>query len=217
MRSTLVVGIMVVAGVAAADPFASPALHAPNEDAYVTHRSPPMSDSGMWIDLGVNATRLDGGNGLLYRGDFGRFAPMVQVDRTFYIGGELDIGSMTAVIGPTNNAARTTTNQPMELDTSGTLAVGKLVGGARVTAGPFSGAVELAPGIRYIELPSTYGSSINIKTEGVLEARGRVDLWANPVLTIGGIVGADLAHHSDVMVGLQLGLHFERSERQPRY
>lgn len=172
---------------------------------------PTASASGMWIDLGVDAMRIDGGNGLLYRGDFGRFAPMLQVDRTFYIGAELDIGSMTAVVGPTNNAARTTTNQPMELDTSGTLAVGKLVGGARVIAGAFSGAVELAPGIRYIELPAAYGSSLNLKTESVLEARGRVDLWATPVFTIGGIVGVDLAHTTDVMVGLQLGLHFDRA------
>jgi len=207
MRSMLVVGFLMVAGVATAEPM---------EDAYIARQSPRVSYSGMWVDFGVNATRIDGGNGLLYRGDFGRFAPMMQVNRTFYIGGELDIGSMTAVIGPTNNAVRTTTNQPMELQTSGALAVGKFVAGARVTAGPVAGAIELAPGIRYIELPSNHGSFIDIKTEGVLEARGRLDLWATRVLTVGGIVGADLAHHSDVMVGLQLGLHFERTNLRSR-
>jgi hypothetical protein len=210
MRSSAFGVILVVVGLgsASAEPMA---------DAYIARQGSRASASGMWVDVGIDAMRIDGGNGLLYRGDFGRFAPMLQVDRTFYIGGEIDIGSMTAVVGRTNNAARTTTNQPMELDTSGTLAVGKLVGGARVTAGSFAAAVELAPGIRYIELPAAYGSSIDLKTESVLEARARVDLWATPVFTIGGIVGADLAHRSDVMFGIQVGMHFERNDLRSRY
>lgn len=190
MRNALGVGIMLVAGVAAADP----------------------SYGGMWVDFGVEATRLDGGNGLLYRGEVGRFAPMVQLDRTFYIGGELDIGSMTAVVGPTDRAARSSTGEPMELDHAGTLAAGTFVAGARVLAGQFAGAIELAPGVRYIELPTAVGASLDIKTEAMLEVRGRLELWATQHVTVGAIVGVDLAHTTDVMVGLQLGLHFDRCD-----
>jgi hypothetical protein len=200
MRSMLISGMMLVAGVTAADPMS------------IARERAARSDGGMWIDFGVDATRLDGGNGLVYRGEFGRFAPMMQIDRTFYIGGELDIGAMTAVVGQTGQAARSSVGVPMELDHAGTVAAGKFVAGARISAGAFAGAIELAPGVRYIELPTSVGASLNVKTEPLLEVRGRLDLWATQNATVGAIVGADLAHTTDVMVGLQLGLHFDRCD-----
>ncbi len=206
MRSSVIAAVLLVCAVASADP---------SDDIYlVRHQEPRIQEGGMFVDFGVNATKIDGGDGLIYRGEFARFAPQIALNRSFYIGGEIDIGQMDAVVGTTNNAARSTMATPMgELEKTGTLAAGKFVAGARMNAGIITGAVELAPGVRYIELPTDYGANLLVKTEAVMEVRGRLDLWALNNFTVGGIVGADLAHTTDVMVGLQLGLHFDRCTR----
>ena len=56
----------------------------------------PPSTSGMWLDFGVSATRIDPGDGQTYRGQYVRFAPMTTIKNGLYLGAEIDIGSFDA-------------------------------------------------------------------------------------------------------------------------
>ena len=187
----------------------------PSEAVVIAPPPPLLSTSGMWLDFGVSATRVDPGDGQTYRGQYVRFAPMTTIKNGLYLGAEIDIGSFDAnqpVVA--DSAARgegsSGTGTTMATDNSGMLAAAKLVAGVRMMAGSFSGGVELAGGIRYAtitandSLMSTYSSDA-----GVFEARGRLDLWLSPHLTVGALAGTDLARRDEVTFGLDLGFHFE--------
>jgi hypothetical protein len=54
---------------------------------------------------------------------------------------------------------------------------------------------------------SSYPTQADMKTDGLLEARARVDVWLAPWFTIGGSVGASLIEEGSWMAGLYLGFH----------
>jgi len=203
MRNSLAMLFVAgAAGVASAQP----------SEALVIAPAAPASASGMWIDFGAGATRLDPGNGQTYRGEYVRFAPQVTLSRVLYFGAELDIGSFDASEGPTNpSAARgdssTGGGMPMTTQIDGQLGAAKLVGGARLMAGAFSGGLELAAGVRYTTL--TEGTASNSVGTGVVEARGRLDVWLTPHVTVGALAGTDLARRDEATFALNVGFHFE--------
>jgi len=204
MRNTLVVLLVAgAAGVASAQP----------SEALVLAPPAPPSTSGMWLDFGAGATRIDPGNGQTYRGEYVRFAPQVTLNRMFYLGAEIDIGSFDASLGPSNaTAARGDTTggtMPMGEKIDGELAAAKLVGGARLMAGAFSGGLELAAGVRYTTLTSEPGIASNSQGMGIVEARGRLDVWLTPHVTVGALAGSDIVRRDEATFALNFGFHFE--------
>lgn len=204
MRSSL--AILLVAGgvgVASAQP----------SEALVLAPPAPSAMSGMWLDFGVGATRIDPGDGNTYRGNYVRFAPQTTINRMFYLGAEIDIGSFDAgQPSASDTAARggsTGGTTTMSDGNTGTLAAAKLVGGARLMAGPFSGGLELAGGVRYATITSVSGVTTNAQGMGVVEARGRLDLWATPHVTVGVLAGTDIVRRDEATFALNVGFHFE--------
>ncbi|MEP6865393.1 MAG: hypothetical protein ABJE66_32540 [Deltaproteobacteria bacterium] len=206
MRNSLaMLFVVAAAGVASAQP----------SEAIVIAPAAPPSTSGMWLDFGVSATRIDPGDGQTYRGQYIRFAPQTTIKNGFYLGAEIDIGSFdanqpVAVGSAARGEGSSGTGMSLSTRNSGTLAAAKLVAGLRMMAGSFSGGVELAGGMRYATITgddspmSTYTNSA-----GVFEARGRLDLWLSPHLTVGALAGTDLARRDEVTFGLGVGFHFE--------
>ena len=186
----------------------------PSEAIVIAPPAPP-STSGMWLDFGVSATRVDPGDGQTYRGQYVRFAPMTTIKNGLYLGAEIDIGSFDANVPVVaDSAARgegsSGTGVAMSTGNSGTLAAAKLVAGLRMMTGAFSGGVELAGGMRYATItgPDTTMSTYT-NGSGVLEARGRLDMWLSPHFTIGALAGTDIAQRDEVTFGLDVGFHFE--------
>ncbi len=210
MRCSLaIVLVAATAGVASAQPSAALVVASPVHD----------DTSGMWLDFGVGATRIDPGNGETYRGHFVRFAPQTTIDRLFYLGAELDIGSFDGpepVAASAAARAGSTTTYPMAPLDTGSVAAAKLIGGVRMMAGAFTGGVELAAGVRYVSFTNTSGVTTLIDGTGVVEARGRIDLWLSPHLTVGALVGTELVRRDELTLGLNLGLHFEPFDHSRR-
>jgi hypothetical protein len=75
--------------------------------------------------------------------------------------------------------------------------------GARGGLGPFSIGAEVAGGVMQSSFPSQQTES----TDGILEARGRAELWLAPWFTVGGAIGASIIDRGDWMAGLYLGVH----------
>jgi hypothetical protein len=205
MRNSL--ALLFVAGAA------SLAAAQPSEALVIAPPAPPAT-SGMWLDFGVAATRVDPGDGQTYRGTYVRFAPQTTINRGFYVGAEIDIGSFdasqpVAVDSAARGEGSSGTGMPISTGDSGGLAAAKLVAGVRMMAGAFSGGVELAGGVRYATISSDNGMNTFADDKGVLEARGRLDVWLTPHLTVGGLAGSDLARRDEVTFGLNLGFHFE--------
>ena len=205
MRNAL--ALLVVAG------WAGVASAQPSEALVLAPPAPPAS-SGMWLDFGAGATRIDPGNGQTYRGEYVRFAPQVTINRMFYLGAEIDIGSFDMSDStPTNaTAARgggTGTAMPMADTFDGGLAAAKLVGGARLMAGAFSGGLELAGGVRYTTISNESGVNSNSVGMGIVEARGRLDVWLTPHVTVGALAGTDIVRRDEATFALNFGFHFE--------
>ena len=74
--------------------------------------------------------------------------------------------------------------------------------GLRGGLGPFVLRGEIAGGVM-----AGSSTSRDLPTEGMLEARGRVDFWLSPWFTVGGAIGSSLVHEGDWMTGVYLGFH----------
>ncbi|HET9988467.1 MAG TPA: hypothetical protein VFQ65_08100 [Kofleriaceae bacterium] len=204
MRSSLaLLFVFGAAGVASAQPSETLVLAPPA----------PSATSGMWLDFGVGATRVDPGDGNTYRGSYVRFAPQTTINRMFYLGAEIDIGSFDmSQPSAGNTAARggsSGTGTTMSNGDSGALAAAKLVAGARLMAGAFSGGLELASGVRYTTVTGETGLTGVSEGRGVVEARGRLDVWVTPHLTIGALAGSDIVRRDEATFALNVGFHFE--------
>ncbi|MEO8841273.1 MAG: hypothetical protein ABI591_22675 [Kofleriaceae bacterium] len=213
MRSSLVVALVLVAGTAAADPaiVLGPSDTAPTDAPVHVSRA---SGSGMWLDFGAGVARVSPGNGGVYDGQFVRFAPQATLNRHLYIGGELDVGSFDGdAVAHDSSAARGAAGAAMAPDgITGSMSALKAVIGARAMAGSISGAVELAGGIEFTEVTNASMVS-NEAHRGVIEAHGRLDLWLSPVVSVGGLVGADLTEKDNLTAAVQLSFHFGSFER----
>lgn len=197
MKSALALAVILASSVAAADPM---------DAEYLLHRS---RDTGMWLDLGAMWERVDPGNGEGYAGKLVHFAPHVMLNRMFYLGGEVEIGTITGT-SQALLASRGGVMQPVDPSVHGSLAAIKGVVGLRARAGMITGGAELAAGIRHANLEDAMDVEITgVADKTVVEAHGRLDLWVSRALSIGAIAGVDLLDSTNVMVGIDLGLHFE--------
>ena len=88
---------------------------------------------------------------------------------------------------------------------SGVVVAGALVAGARTTIGPAAFALEGAVG----GLAVIYGVDGATIDSGrpLAELRGRAELWLDPWITGGAVVGTSVLESQDWMFGLYLGLH----------
>jgi len=77
-------------------------------------------------------------------------------------------------------------------------------------AGAFSGGLELAGGVRYASVTDISGVTTHADGMGVVEARGRLDLWVTPHVTIGALAGSDIIRRDEATFALNVGFHFER-------
>jgi hypothetical protein len=202
MRSSLAL-IVLFAGTA----YAEPTDWEGRSDT--VYAQAPHQTAGMWLDFGGGAASVAPGDGNVYKGSFVRFAPQATINRVLYFGAEINIGSFDSSTPASATSARGGgVDMPMSAGVDGSIGAVSAIAGARAMAGIFSGAVELAGGVRYTSVRMS--NTLNTETQGVVQARGRIDFWATPHLSIGGIVGKDLNDTQSMMVGLNLGLHFER-------
>lgn len=215
MRSSLVValGVLGLGSVASADPESSPQLW----------RSSAPS-GGVWVDVGANVARIDPGDGSTYRGEFVRFAPKMSFNRYFYIGAELDIGKINELLNPSQSCRNASGGEscpngslistPMDPHSNGSLAAAEALFGVRGLAGPISAGAEVAGGIRHASLKSATGYNV-ISSEDAMtfDIHGHVDLWLTSRITVGAMVGADLANLNNMSAGLEVGVHLERFDR----
>ena len=94
-------------------------------------------------------------------------------------------------------------------EADGTLGVAKAVAGMHAFAGPFSGAAELAAGVRHATMATGSGMQLpDVHDGAVVEVHGRLDFWLAPKISLGAVVGVDLLDSTNVSGGLLLGLHF---------
>jgi len=75
--------------------------------------------------------------------------------------------------------------------------------GLRGGLGPFALAAEVAGGV----MEYTFAWERDGHVDGMLEARGRLDLWLSPWCSVGGVVGTSLIAQGDWMAGVYLGVH----------
>jgi hypothetical protein len=85
--------------------------------------------------------------------------------------------------------------------------------GARAPVGPLTLSAELLGGARIhrTEVTSEYGACITTASDhsvsAALEARGRVDAWLSPWLTVGVFAGRDLRAENTHLIGISLAGH----------
>ncbi|HEY3806842.1 MAG TPA: hypothetical protein VGL61_29765 [Kofleriaceae bacterium] len=210
---------LLVGGVASADPTDVPQLYLYDGNT-ISYQHP----TGSWLDFGLMYGRFEPSAGMLMSTEFVRFGPRASITRHIYIGGEVDIGSLSTIdSSPSNNFARTasgemegSTEDPMSSLTGGTLASGKALIGAHMLAGPLSGAAEFAAGVRDFMTHDSIGQYKEGYFGGAYELHGRLDLWATHTLTIGALANVDLADRKDVSLGLVVGVHFIPYDGQRR-
>ncbi|MEO8550218.1 MAG: hypothetical protein ABI678_09595 [Kofleriaceae bacterium] len=216
MRSSfaVVLGVLGLASVASAEP----------ESPSLWRSSAPSG--GVWVDAGVGMARIDPGNDSTYRGEYVRFAPQMSFHRNFYLGAELDVGKIDQVIALNPNACRTSgggtcptgggslITSPMDPHADGSIAAAKALFGLRGLAGPISAGAELAAGIRHASLKSATGYDVLVSEDSpTFEVHGHVDVWLTPKLTVGAMVGADLANTNNLSAGLEVGFHLVNYDR----
>jgi hypothetical protein len=114
----------------------------------------------------------------------------IHLNRALYLAFDFEFGDFAASESPS------ATQRVLVVDTT-------LAAGAHVGVGPLALRGEIAGGV----MSSALANQTDMTTEGMVEARGRVDLWLSPWFTIGGVVGASLLHDGDWMAGLYFGFH----------
>ena len=198
MKIAAIAAVLLVSTVAAAEPI---------DVAYQRYQH---RETGMWLDLGAMWERVDPGNGEGYAGKLVRFAPSVMLNRMFYLGGEVDIGTITGTSAQSLARGEGGTMQPVDPSVHGSLAAIKGVVGARARAGLFTGGLELAMGLRHAALEDAMNREITaLADKPVVEAHGRLDAWVSRAVSVGAIVGVDLYDGTNVMFGIDLGFHYE--------
>jgi hypothetical protein len=192
------------------------AQHCALGDAYM-HRGHDVASS---LDVGVVWTRFDNTTtpgGWQLQGEAVRFGWSASVRRHAYIGAELDVGTVSGTgnapaTGVPGNIVARTAGETMPIGaTGGKFVQVKVVAGLRTLRGPIRAAVELAGGARDASIGDTrFTSSTSSQTDGIIEARGRVDLWLGRGLTIGGIAGINMLQRDNIMVGAIVAFHVPR-------
>lgn len=75
--------------------------------------------------------------------------------------------------------------------------------GIRGELGPIALAGELSGGVMQSWFPPQQDSRI----DGIVETRGRAELWLGPWITLGGLVGISVLDRSEWVAGLYIGFH----------
>ena len=122
-------------------------------------------------------------------------------------GAEFEWGHVDGGAQQLDGASARATAPTMTAATTGSFAAAKVVAGIGTRPGRISVAGEMAGGIRIAAIGDRrFTASSDSQTDGLLEARGRVDLWLGP-FTVCGLAGVDLVHTSNVSVGVLVGFY----------
>lgn len=201
MRPAPIAAILLAAATASADPETIDP-----EVVYYHHHQP---SSGLWLDVGALWARVDAGTDAAYSGKLVRFAPHASIGRTFYLGAEVDIGTIDGAAPAAMPLGRGSSSTMPLAGVTGSLAAIKGVAGARLFAGPISAGAELAAGMRHAAVEDMYGKEVTaVGDHGVVEAHARLDWWATPGLTLGALAGVDVLDSTNLVFGVELGVHF---------
>jgi hypothetical protein len=140
-----------------------------------------------------------------------------------YVAAELDVGWLNGTGVPnagvpvqttartTDATATTTTTTEGTGATVGRLIQAKVVGGWRTLRGPVGFAVEVAGGVRDVQIgDNRFWSSTSSQTDAIVEARGRAYVWLGRGVTLGAIAGVNIVQRDNVTLGVMLGVHLPR-------
>ncbi|HET9990348.1 MAG TPA: hypothetical protein VFQ65_17575 [Kofleriaceae bacterium] len=192
-----VVGLVLASQIASADP--------------EEYRKPweRAGDVGVSLEIAGGWQRIHT-NGITYRAEYLRFAPQIALGRWLYIGAAIQIGHIYGSSGMLDGQVYQPPGSSGFVDEStGTIAAPQALVGARDLIGIVSGAVEIAPTVRWTSA-STNSQGLTFTTSvATIELHARADVWATPHLSAGLMVGMDLASVRDFEAGLQLAFHFE--------
>ena len=208
-KSVAKIGFVIACGLGGTA-VAQPGIEADAPDLSYALPSP----TGAWLDFGVLYGRVEPTAGTTLSTEMFRFGPRASLNRFFYVGAELDVGRISGQVSSQTDFARSdSTTGGMTLPSglenqTGTIAMAKAVVGARLLAGPFSGAAELAAGVRDYMTTDGAAQFGQGYFGGVYEAHGRLDFWVTPKLSVGALANVDLVDKNDVSVGLLVGFHF---------
>ncbi|HEX4456198.1 MAG TPA: hypothetical protein VH143_35295 [Kofleriaceae bacterium] len=213
IASALLVAALSIGGTAAADPAFEPSV---DQTGIVMV---PHHATGSWLDFGLLYGRVEPLPGTTISTEVVRFGPRAMINRFLYIGAEVDVGSLSEAndVSGTGTTARDSSSSGSSPEMGvpgyspiggGTYAAGKALVGAQLMAGPLSGALELAAGVRDYMTHDSVGQFGQAFFGGVYELHGRLDLWATRQITIGGLASVDLQDKSNVMFGVIAGFHF---------
>ncbi|HEY1547593.1 MAG TPA: hypothetical protein VGG28_07230 [Kofleriaceae bacterium] len=90
---------------------------------------------------------------------------------------------------------------------SGTLVQMTGAVGARAFAGMFSGGAELGGGVRYTTVHDANSTWSLVSYDPIGVARGRVEFWMTPRLTLSALAEVDLQDVRDASFAITFGLH----------
>jgi hypothetical protein len=81
--------------------------------------------------------------------------------------------------------------------------VGAVALGLRGGLGPLGVSVELAAG----GMAHSYAEDGDMRGTGLVEGRGRADLWLTPWFSVGGTLGTSLLDREQWLAGFHIGFH----------
>ncbi len=137
------------------------------------------------------------------------------ITRGLYSGLELELGGLVApASASTEMMTSPGTYGSPNVQQRGGLVLGFAgVGGYRASLGRLSLGVEGAAGLRNVRynFESNYHNCVSTTTVSsvheVVEARARAELWLNPWISAGAMLGSNVLEQNDWMAGLYFGFH----------
>jgi hypothetical protein len=167
-------------------------------------------DVGVTFELGGGWERIHP-NGITYRAEYLRFAPQIALGRWLYAGGAIQMGHIYGSSGMLDGQVYQPPGTSGFVDEStGTITAPQVFVGARGLFEIVSGAIEVAPTVRWTSA-STNSQGLSFTTSvTTIELHGRADVWATPHFSAGLMAGMDIASIHDFQAGLQVAFHFER-------
>lgn len=154
-------------------------------------------------------------DGITYRAEYLRFAPQVSLNRFLYLGAALQVGHIYSASGMRQGVYIPPDSSYVE-ESTGTTFAPQVVLGSRGIIDIFSGAVELAPTVRWTSASADYLYLITTSSVTTLELHARADVWPTPHFSAGVMAGVDTASLHDFMCGVQIAFHFEPYDTMAR-
>jgi hypothetical protein len=169
---------------------------------------------GVSFELGGGWQRVRT-NGVTYRAEYLRFAPQVSLTRLLYLGAALQLGHIYSASGIADGMYVPPGSSFVD-ESGGSIVEPQIFIAARGLISIVSGAVEVAPTVRWTSASTNYEYLTTTTSVTTLELHARADIWATARLSAGIAVGMDVASMHDFEAGLQFAFHFEPYDAMSR-